>query len=115
MQAMKKTNATKLKKKDAYYETLPHHLVPRVINYSRNDNDITIQHSTSSKSSKFKAQSFSAHAPNCTMQLYLSMFELIFKFYVEEIKDFIITIKTKTFTIHNLLKLLNDLQNPNEQ
>jgi hypothetical protein len=43
------------------------------------------------------------------------MFELIFKFYVEEIKDFIITIKTKTFTIHNLLKLLNDLQNPNEQ
>lgn len=41
------------------------------------------------------------------------MFELIFKFYLEEIQDFIITIKTKAFTIYNLLKLLNDLQNPN--
>jgi hypothetical protein len=43
------------------------------------------------------------------------MFELIFKFYLEEIQDIIITIKTKTFSIHNLLKLLNDLQNPNEK
>jgi hypothetical protein len=74
MQAMERTNATKLKCKDiglkeknAYYETFPHHLVSRVINYSRIDNDMTIQHSTSSKPSKFKAQSFNAHAPNRTM------------------------------------------------
>ncbi len=73
MQAMKKTNATKLKckdtklkEKDAYYETLPHRLVSTVINYSRIDND-EIQHSTSSKPSTFKAQSFNAHVPNCTM------------------------------------------------
>jgi hypothetical protein len=58
---------TKLKEKNGYYETLPHHLVSRVINYSRIDNNMTIQHSTSSKPSKFKAQSFNAHAPNCTM------------------------------------------------
>jgi hypothetical protein len=73
MQAMERTNATKLKCKDtelkeknAYYQTLPHHLVSRVINYSTIDNDMTIQQS-SSKPSKFKAQSFNAHAPNRTM------------------------------------------------
>jgi hypothetical protein len=58
MQAMKKTNAkTQSSRRKMHIMKL----------YLTIDNDMTIQHSTSSKPSKFKAQSFNAHAPNCTM------------------------------------------------
>jgi hypothetical protein len=75
MQAMKKTNATKLKckdtklkEKDAYYETLPHHLVSTVINYSRIDNDMkfNIQHHQNLQRSRLKASMLMFQIAQCS-------------------------------------------------